>query len=141
MSLDTENPIVQLCAKGMSYEGEGKPDEAMRLFEQAWQYADEGWEKAIAAHYVARHQATFQKKLHWDKIALSEGLSAAHDGLKAWLPSLYLNVAKGYEDSGDTMMALEHYRLAESFIAHLPEDGYGKMIAQGIRDRISRVSA
>jgi hypothetical protein len=56
MQFDPNNNIVKLCTQGMSLEGEGKKEEALKLFQQAWDEATHDFEKFTAAHYVARHQ-------------------------------------------------------------------------------------
>ena len=53
MSIDPINPVVLLCAAGM--EREGEPEEARRLFQQAWDARRNDYEAAIAAHYLARN--------------------------------------------------------------------------------------
>jgi rifampin ADP-ribosylating transferase len=70
MQFDPGNKIVKLCAQGMDMEGEGKPEDACRLFLQAWNEATDDFEKFIAAHYVARHQKSVAHKLEWDETAL-----------------------------------------------------------------------
>ena len=54
--MDPENGIVKLCAAGMTAEMQGRPDEALRLYEEAWETAVTPTERCIAAHYLARHQ-------------------------------------------------------------------------------------
>lgn len=56
METDPNNEIVKLCAQGMDLEGKGKKEEAMMLFEKAWNSPNNTKEKFIAVHYVARHQ-------------------------------------------------------------------------------------
>lgn len=140
MQFDPENKVVQLCAQGMGLEGEGKPEEAAKLFYQAWDAAANDLEKFTAAHYVARHQNSVADKLRWDETALSFALKLQDDSAKGTYPSLYLNVAKCYEDLGDFENALKNYESADSFAAFLPDDGYGKMIRSGIESGIQRVS-
>ncbi|HTF16745.1 MAG TPA: hypothetical protein VK658_01665 [Chryseolinea sp.] len=140
MQFDPDNHVVKLCAQGMDSEGEGKADEASRLFLQAWNEATNDFDRAIAAHYVARHQNTVADKLTWDETALSFALKVDDDKMKGGLPSLYLNVAKCYEDLKDFDSAKTNYQLALSFSSALLDDGYGKMIKSGIASGIDRVS-
>jgi hypothetical protein len=130
MQFDPNNEIVQLCAAGMQLEGEGKPAEAAANFRQAWDAAANDLEKFIAAHYLARHQPSVQEKLQWDQTALYHALQL--DDSKPMLPSLYLNVAKGYEDLNEHAKAAGNYQLASSFTQYLSNDGYGNMIKAGI---------
>ena len=140
MLIDPENNIVKLCAAGMDLEGEGKNEEASKIFYEAWQLATTHQEKFIAAHYVARHQKTIDDKLLWDETTLELALKIDDDSVKIAYPSLYLNVAKGYEDLNKLIKASEYYELASSFITFLSNDGYGNMIKGGIQQGIERVS-
>lgn len=63
MQLDPSNKIVQLCGEGMMLEGEGKMEEAKKLFQQAWNESSVSFEKCISAHYMARHQKNIADKL------------------------------------------------------------------------------
>src|ERR1700722_13252472 len=134
MQFDTNNNIVKLCAQGMMYEGEGKPAEAHEMFLQAWNESTNELEKFTSAHYVARHQKTVADKLHWDETALNFALRINDESMKANYPSLYLNIAKCYEDLDDHNNSGKNYQLAFSFSNLLPEDGYGKMIKKGIEN-------
>jgi tetratricopeptide (TPR) repeat protein len=140
MQFDTNNNIVKLCAQGMMLEGEGKPPEAREIFLQAWNESTNDLEKFISAHYVARHQKNIADKLDWDKTALHFALKINDENMKANYPSLYLNIAKCYEDLDDHNNAETNYQLAFSFANLLPDDGYGKMIKQGIASGMKRVA-
>lgn len=140
MYFDSDNPINQLCAQGMQLEGEGNPEEAARLFYQAWNEASNATEKFTAAHYVARHQNSVVDKLKWDTIALQHALEIDDQEIKSVYPSLYLNIAKGFEDLGDLAKARENYQLALSYTLHLSaDDGYGNMIKAGINRGLERL--
>jgi tetratricopeptide (TPR) repeat protein len=139
MLFDPENNINKLCALGMQLEGEGKAEEAAGLFEQAWQEATNTTEKFTAAHYIARHQSSTADKLKWDETALNLALTINGDEIKTVYPSLYLNIAKCYEDMGNLNKALKNYQLALTFTLFLPNNGYGNMIRAGINMGIERV--
>ncbi len=139
MQFDPENNIVILCAQGMQLEGKGKPVEAANQFQQAWNEATTTTEKFIAAHYVARHQPTVADKLKWDETAMDYALKIDNLEIKSAFPSLYLNIAKCYEDMNELDRAYDHYQLAFSFVSFLSDDGYGNMIKSGINKAIERV--
>jgi tetratricopeptide (TPR) repeat protein len=139
MQFDPNNKVIQLCAEGMNLEVNGKPGDALNMYMQAWNIAVTDEEKFIAAHYVARDQSSIQDKLDWDKTALSCALKAIT--YKPHLPSLYLNIAKCYEDLHDYNNALENYKLALSFTSLLANDGYGSMIKAGIDNGLERMNA
>ena len=139
MQFDPDNKIVGLCAQGMSLEGEGKKEEALTLFLQAWEEAANDFEKFTSAHYVARHQKTINDKLKWDELAIHFALKIQDESIKGVYPSLYLNIGKCYEDLNDPVNAGRNYNLALSFTKFLADDGYGKMIKAGITTGIDRV--
>jgi rifampin ADP-ribosylating transferase len=123
MEFDPNNNVVKLCVQGIDMEGKDKPEEAIRLFLQAWDKATSDFEKFIAAHYVARHQKNVPAKLKWIETALQFALKINNDNVKGAFPSLYLNLAKCYEDLGDLDNAKKNYELAISFKDKLSDNG------------------
>ncbi len=139
MHLEPDNKIVKLCARGMELEGEGKNEEAAKVFLEAWEQAGDGKEKFTAAHYVARHQKSVADKLTWDETALNLASKIEDDSVKGAYPSLYLNIAKGYEDLKEFEKAIENYKTALNYAHFLHEDGYGAMIKGGIANGLDRI--
>jgi tetratricopeptide (TPR) repeat protein len=139
MEFNQDSKTIQLCIQGMELEGQGQPPAALLLFQQAWDVATNNTDKFTAAHYIARHQESVADKLKWDQIALQLALGINEDAVKSTYPSLYLNVAKCYEDLHDFENAIKHYELANSFTHFLPDDGYGNMIRGGIRQGMERL--
>ena len=123
MEFDPNNNIVKLCIQGMDMEGKGKPEEASRLFLQAWNEATTNFEKFIAAHYVSRHQKNIPDKLKWIETALQFALKINNDTVKGAFPSLYSNLAKCYEDLGDLNNAKKNYELAIAFTDKISDNG------------------
>ncbi len=140
MLFDPDNAIIKLCSQGMELEGQGMPDEAGKLFVQAWNQSTSDFEKFTSAHYVARHQKTVTDKLHWDEEALKYALLVNGSMIRAALPSLYLNIAKCHEELKDLTKARENYQLALSYTQFLSDDGYGTMIKRGILHGLERTS-
>lgn len=140
MKFDPANNIIKLCAEGMQMEGKGKPEEASKLFFQAWQEAITNLEKFTAAHYVARHQKNLADKLKWDETALKLALNINNVTVQEFFPSLYLNIAKCYEDLNDIENAKKNYDRASSFTEFLPENGYGNIIKGRIMKGLERIS-
>ena len=139
MHFDPNNNVVKLCAKGMELEA-SQPEQACKLFLKAWNEANSDFEKFTAAHYVARHQQTVDAKLKWDETALEFALKINDEDMVANYPSLYLNIAKCYEDLNDPGNASKNYQNAIIYLDKLPENGYGMMIKTGIEKGIERVS-
>jgi len=123
MEFNPNNYIVKLCLQGMDLEGKSKPEEASRIFLQAWNEASDEFEKFIAAYYVTRHQKSIPDKLKWVEATLQLALKINDDYVKGVLPSLYLNIAKCYEELGDLDNAKKNYELANTFKDKLPENG------------------
>jgi len=125
----------------MTFEGEGKKEEALELFQQAWDESTNDFEKFTSAHYVARHQKNISEKLKWDEVAVSFALKINDENVRGSLPSLYLNVGKCYEDLNDFVQAQINYEMAYSYANYLGDDGYGKMIRNGILSGIERTKS
>lgn len=121
MQFDPTNKIVQLCLQGMNMEDQGKAEEALQRFLQAWKEATYDFEKFIAAHYVARHQKTVVDKLKWLETALEFALKINDDSVKSAFPALYANIAKCYEELGDVDKAKKNAELSRAF-AEEPSD-------------------
>ncbi len=115
MEFSPFNNVVKLCLRGMDMEEKGQPEEAIKLFLQGWDEATNDFEKFLAAHYVARHQKTVSDKLKWLETTLEYALKINDDTVKSAFPSLYLNIAKCYEDLGDTEKSKENSELATLF--------------------------
>lgn len=115
MEFNPNNSVVKRCLQGMGMEEKGKPEEASKLFLQAWDEAINDFEKFIAAHYVARHQKNVSDKLTWLETVLRFALEINDDSVKSVFPSLYLNIAKCYEDLIEPDKAKKNYELATSF--------------------------
>src|SRR3954466_10943662 len=115
MEFNPSNNVIKLCVQGMDMEDKGKPDEASGLFLQAWNEATNDFEKFTAAYYVARHQTNVSDKLKWLETALQFALKINNDSVKGAFPSLYLKIAKCYEELVDPANAKKNYDLAISF--------------------------
>ena len=115
MEFDPNNNVIKLCLQGMGMEEKGKPEDASKLFFQAWSESTTDFEKFIATHYVARHQKNVSDKLKWLETALQFALKINNDSVKSAFPSLYLNLANCYEDLNNADKAKKNYKLATSF--------------------------
>lgn len=123
MEFNPNNNVVQLCVQGMDMEEKGKPEEASRLFLQAWGEATNDFEKFTAAYYVARHQKNVTDKLKWLETSLQFALKINNDNVKEAFPALYSNIAKCYEDLGDFDNAKKNYELSNSFKGNPSDKG------------------
>lgn len=139
MLIDPANPVVALCAEGMALEG--TPDLASERFARAWTIRRDDYDASIAAHFVARHQSTPAATLEWNKRALRHADAVADDRIRAFLPSLLLNVGDSLLANGHTSEALRAAERAKVAVAVLPDDGYRAFVARGIDGLSSRIRA
>jgi tetratricopeptide (TPR) repeat protein len=115
VEFNPSNNVIKLCVQGIALEESGKPEEASRLFLQAWNEATNDFEKYLAAYYVARHQENVPDKLKWLETALQFALKVNNESAISAFPNLYSNIAKCYEDLGDARNARKNSELANSF--------------------------
>ena len=115
MEFNPNNPIVKLCLHGMSMEEKGEPEEAGKIFLQAFNESSDDFEKFITSHYVARHQQNVSDQLHWLQATLQYALKVNDETVTSAFPSLYFKIAKCYEELGDIENAKKNYELATSF--------------------------
>jgi hypothetical protein len=128
--LDPTNPVVALCAQGMAMEG--TPANARRCFEEAWEARRDDYDAAIAAHFLARHQATANDTLHWSLLAVQHA-EAVTDGRAAeFLASLYLNLADAHHGLGQSEPATTALERGVRHLRSLPAGGYREFVAFGL---------
>ncbi len=133
MPIDPKNPVVLLCAAGM--ERDGEPDEARRLFQQAWDARRNDYDAAIAAHYLARHQLSPHETLRWNSLAVTHAERVADGRTTELFPSLYLNLASSLTALGRLDEARAIIARAKQHLESLRADGYRDFLAHGI-DRL-----
>ncbi len=130
--MDPENPIVKLCASGMAAEGEGRRGDAKALFEQAWRESTDDYEACIAAHYVARHQATPEATFEWNRRALQHAEAVQDERIRGLHASLYLNFAHSLERLGRQLEACRYYTVAAERLEELPPNPYADLVRRGV---------
>jgi len=123
MEFNPSNNVINLCVRGMGMEENGKPDDASRLFLQAWNEATNDFEKYIAAYYVARHQDNVPDKLKWLETALQFALKVNNEAVISGFPGLYSKIAKCYEALGNVDNAEKNFELANSFTGDPSDKG------------------
>jgi hypothetical protein len=139
--MDGENPVVKLCAEGMSLEAQGHSAEAAKVFVQAWQIATDDFEASIAAHYVARHQESPVEALHWNQISLDRANLVSEEKVRGFYPSLYLNMGKSHEDLDHLEEAKHFYKLAEGRLDVLSDDRYGNIVRDAVQRGLERLAS
>jgi hypothetical protein len=123
MEFNPNNNVVKLCVQGMDMEEKGKPEEASRLFLQAWEETTNDFEKFTAAYFVARQQKNIPDKLKWLETALQFAVRINDESVNAAFPSIYANIAKCYEGLGDLDNAKKYVDLSISSAGKLSDKG------------------
>jgi hypothetical protein len=118
------------------------PDEARRLLAEIWD--DDGADalhRVAVAHYLADLQTDPHDELAWDRRALAEAEAVTDDRaraagvlapVRAFYPSLHLNLGESYRKVGDLAAARDHLARGRASVDTLPDDGYGQMIRTGL---------
>ena len=100
--------------RGMGFEDSGNIEEALTMFQNAWNEATDDYERFIAAYHLARQQKSIEEKLKWLETSLQCALKINDDNVKSAYPTLYLNIAKCYEELRDFENAQRNYELSNS---------------------------
>lgn len=123
MEFNPNSAVVKLCLSGMGREEADQPDEAGKLFLQAWNEASNDFEKFMAAHFVARSQRDISERLKWLEAALQFALRADNPSAASALPTLYANIGQCYEQSQAPDKAKKNHELAASLKGYSPDKG------------------
>jgi rifampin ADP-ribosylating transferase len=115
MEFNPNNNVIKLCVQGMYMDENGEPEEARRIFLQAWNESTNDFEKFTAAYYVARQQEDVHDRLKWLETSLQFALKINDVTVAAAFPALYSNISKCYEEMGDLDNAKKNQELAKSF--------------------------
>jgi len=83
-------------------------------------------------HFLARHPDTPADELRWNREALKRADAVGDDRVRAFYPSLYLNLAHSHETAGDLDEARRLYALAEERLDDLPPGPYGDHVRGGV---------
>ncbi|HET6228380.1 MAG TPA: NAD(+)--rifampin ADP-ribosyltransferase [Bacteroidia bacterium] len=123
MEFNPNNPIVKRCLQGMALEEKGNPEEASKIFFQAWNEATNDFEKFLAAYYVSRHQKNTSDKLNWYQTTLQLALKINDVTVNSALSNLYVNIANCYERLNDSDHAKKNFELSDSFKNKIADNG------------------
>lgn len=116
-------PAVTLCEAGTQAEFDRRLDDARNLYAEAWRVANDDYERCVAAHYVARLQIDAAEGLRWNLAALEHARRAEPGTVAAFLPSLYVNLGRSYELTGNATLSAHFYALAAAHgLIHRPEE-------------------
>jgi rifampin ADP-ribosylating transferase len=115
MKFDPNNDVIKLCVSGLSLEDSGNIEEAIAMFHNAWNEATDDYERFIAAYHIARKKKSITDRLKWMETSLQCALNIDDGNVKSAYPTLYLNIAKCYEELSDSENAKRNYELSNSY--------------------------
>ena len=115
IKFDPNNIVIKLCVSGMSLEDNGDIQEAIAMFHNAWIKATDDYERFIAAYHIARLQKSVADRLKWMEKSLQYALEINDESVKSAYPTLYLNIAKCYEELLDPEKAKRNYELSNLY--------------------------
>jgi hypothetical protein len=114
MAFDPSNSIVRLCLRGMEMQERREPEQANKLFSQAWDEATDDLEKFFAAYFLMRCQNAAPDRLRWLQTALAFALKINDATVHGALAGLYLEIANCFDALGDPDRAKRNRELAAS---------------------------
>lgn len=101
--------------------------------------------RCVLAHYAADAQAEPHEELWWDQRALEAAdqvvPGTTEPDVAGFYPSLHLNLADVHRRLGHLTEATHHIERAREVVDLLPDDGYGRMIRDGITRCAARLDA
>jgi rifampin ADP-ribosylating transferase len=123
IKFDPNNVVIKLCMSGMRLEDSGDIEDAITMFHKAWHEATDDFERFIAAYHLARQQKSITDKLKWMETSLQFALNINDDNVKSAYSTLYLNIAKCYEELCDSDNAKRNYELSNSYKGAPSDEG------------------
>ena len=105
--------------------------------------------RCVLAHYLADMEDSVDDEVAWDTTALAEYAHLRGDDLAGvgipdaagLAPSLHLNLGDGFLRQGRTAEAAEQLHAGLGAVAALGDDGYGRMIRDGLDRLASRIDS
>lgn len=124
----------------------GDKETGRELLTDCWNSATEPdhAQRCVIAHYLADLQSDLAAEVAWDERALVEHPFVADEDLapvgiataRSLAPSLHLNLGDGYRRQSRHVEARIQLDLALARVDTLPDDGYGRLIRDGL-DRLA----
>lgn len=148
------DPILDRIGEALAAFNAGRRIEGRMAFNAIWAEIEgedgNAFHQCILAHYLADAQDDPKDELVWDRRALAAAdrivkESAASEqpdlAVLSLFPSLHLNLADVLHRTGNAREAREQLSKAQATASSLEDDGYGRMIRDGIELLARRLAA
>jgi hypothetical protein len=147
-TMSEADPVLARIGEGIALNQQGDRAGARALFAEVWgELGADGdpLHRCALAHSMADVQDDPHEELAWDERALEAAEAttderAAEAGMafpvRAFYPSLHLNLGDVHHRLGHRDEALRHLGLGRAAVGALGDDGYGAMIRDGL-DRLA----
>ncbi|MEU2868830.1 hypothetical protein ABZ769_06435 [Streptomyces olivoreticuli] len=138
--------------RGVGLGQSGERERARRLFAGLWEEIGPDGDalyRCALAHSMADVQDDVREELAWDLRALEAAdlitderarRAGVPSSVAAFYPSLHLNLAEAYRKLGDLDRARDHLERGQAAAGELGDDGYGKMIKDGLSRLADRLA-
>jgi len=141
----TDPILVRIGEATQLHHHQGRREAARDAFARIWdEIGGEGGDPlhvCVLAHAMADVQEDVHEELLWDRRALAAAASVTEArmagagvalSVAGLYPSLHLNLSDCYRKLGDLDRAREHLAHARAGIDALDDDGYGRLIREGL---------
>jgi hypothetical protein len=138
------DPVMARIVEAVGLAQAGHGDAARPRFAEIWEEIGaqgDPLHRCTLAHYAADVQSDVEAELMWDLRALAAADEVTDEraqrydsslSVARFYPSLHLNLADVYRRLGDREKAREHVVCAEAALDALEDDGYGRLIREGV---------
>jgi tetratricopeptide (TPR) repeat protein len=148
------DPTMTEIGRGIGLGRQGEPDAARALFTELWarMAAADGdpLHRCALAHSMADVEEDVREELVWDLRALDAAelitdacvaRAGVSGSVAAFYPSLHLNLGECYRKLGEYDQAREHLRRGLEATVALEDDGYSRMLTDGLDRLAQRLAA
>lgn len=146
-----QDAVMARIGAGVELAQRGERDAARSLLDEIWADIGAGgdpFHRCALAHWMADLQDDPHDELRWDQRALEAADEITEEraqqggvagSVKGFYPSLHLNIGDVYRRLGDIGRARDHLARGRACVDTLDDEGYGRMIRDGLERLAARL--